>query len=312
MLPLTGGLYLGWALGANDASNVFGTAVASRIISFRKAAVLCAVAVVVGAMLQGESGIHTLSGLTAQTMTTLVIVSVAAAFSVTLMTILRLPISTSQAIVGAIAGIGLATDSMNWGGLVKVVTCWIATPIGAMIIACVLYKILGAVIHWIPMSMLTRDKILWSGLIVVGTYGSYALGANNVANATGIFSGMLPGVSDFQLATWGGLAIAVGVITYSKRVMMAVGSGIMRMDAFTAFVAVSAMATTVHVFAVIGVPVSTSQAIVGAIIGIGLIRGVHGIKFRVLRNIAAGWFLTPAISLILTAAGYAIFCRVSG
>jgi PiT family inorganic phosphate transporter len=311
-LPLTGGLYLGWALGANGGANVFGTAVASRIISFRKASILCAMAIVLGAMLEGEGGIKTLSGLTDQSKATLLIISIAAAFTVTLMMFLRLPISTSQAVVGAIAGIGLATHDMNWAGLIKVVTCWVATPIGAMVIACVVYKVFGAFIQRVPMSMLTRDKVLWSGLIVVGVYGSYSLGANNVANATGIFSGQIEiGLSDGQLATWGGVAIALGVLTYGKRMMMTVGSGIMPMDAFTAFVAVSAMAVTVHIFAIIGVPVSTSQAIVGAIIGVGLMRGIHSIKFRMLRNIALGWFLTPAISLILTAAGYAVFCHVN-
>jgi len=71
---------------------------------------------------------------------------------------------------------------------------------------------------------------------------------------------------------------------------------------------VFSMATTVHVFAVIGVPVSTSQAIVGSIIGIGLMRGVHAIHFPILRNMFAAWLLTPAVSLVLAAAGYAIFC----
>jgi len=308
-LPLTGGLYLGWALGANDASNVFGTAVASRIITFRNACILSAIAIVAGAVLQGEAGIKTLSGLTEQTHSTLLVVTISAAITITLLTFMKLPISTSQAIVGAITGIGLALDDMRWGGLIKVVICWIATPIGAMLISIVLYKIFDFILRRVPMSMLTRDKLLWGGLIIVGVYGSYALGANNVANATGVFSGQLPGVSDQWLATLGGLAIASGVLTYSKRVMMAVGKGVMRPDAFTAFVAVSSMAVTVHIFAMIGVPVSTSQGIIGAIIGIGLFRGVHVLKFRVLRNIAFGWLMTPAISLVLAAAGFAIFCR---
>lgn len=308
MFPLTGGLYLGWALGANDAANVFGTAVASRIITFRKAAILCSIFVIIGAVLQGEGGIHTLSGLSTQTHMSLLVVSVAAAVTVTLMTFMRLPISTSQAIIGAIAGVGLATNSMQWNGLVKVVTCWVATPVGALLIAAVLYKLLGAFIKYIPMSILTRDKILWSGLLLVGIYGSYALGANNVANATGIFSGQFKGVSDSQLALFGGFSIAAGVLTYSKRVMMAVGSGVMPLDAFTALVTVSSMAVTVHIFAVIGVPVSTSQAIIGSIMGIGLIRGIQSIKFKTLRNIGFGWFLTPLIALILSSSGYAIFC----
>ena len=307
MFPLAGGFYLGWALGANDAANVFGTAVASRIISFRTASILCALAVIAGAVLQGGGGIHTLSGLTDQTSATLVIVSVSAAITVTLMTIFRLPISTSQAIVGAIAGVGLATQTMRWDGMIKVLICWLTTPIGALILSLIIHWLLNFFFKSVKLGILTRDKILWSGLVIVGTYGSYALGANNVANATGIFSGQIAGISDLHLALFGGIAIGVGVLTYSRRVMMAVGSEIMKLNAFTSFIAVASMAITVHIFAMIGVPVSTSQAIVGAIVGIGLIHGVHNIRFKMLRDIGVGWLLTPVIALILAAAGYAIF-----
>jgi PiT family inorganic phosphate transporter len=309
MLPVLGGCYLGWTLGANDAANVFGTAVASRVVSFRKACLLCALAVILGAALQGHHGIDTISGLfESQGTDVLLVITLAAAVTVTLMTLFRLPISTSQALVGAIVGIGLATDSVHWAGLIKVVVCWIATPIGAMIVSCIVYKLLGGIIEHVPMSMLTRDKILWGGLLIVGTYGSYALGANNVANVTGVFSNRIQGLSDFHLALIGGVAIAGGVLTFSRRVMMTVGSGVMRLDAFTALVAVASMAVTVHAFAVIGVPVSSSQGIIGAIMGIGLIRGTHVIRFRSVARIGCGWLLTPAISLILSAAGYAIFC----
>lgn len=314
LTPLAGGIFLGWALGANDAANVFGTAVASRIITFRKASIICGAAVLIGAVMQGQAGIHTLSGLTTQTRTTLFIISTSAAITVTFMTSLRLPISTSQAVVGAIAGVGLATNDMQWPILVKVVICWIGTPIGAMIIACVVFKLLGEFIRRNRMSLLTRDKILWGGLLVTGIYGSYALGANNVANVTGIFSGQFPdlNITDQHLALIGGIAIAFGVITYSKRMMFAVGSGIMPLDAFTALVAVTAMSITVHVFAMLGVPVSTSQGIVGAIIGIGVMQGVYTIRYKTLRNIGVGWLLTPVLALILSAAGSAIFTGVKG
>ena len=99
----------------------------------------------------------------------------------------------------------------------------------------------------------------------------------------------------------------MGVLTYSRRVMLAVGSGIMKLDAFTALVAVTSMAVTTHIFALIGVPVSTSQGIVGAIIGIGMIHGVQNLRLRVLRDIAVGWLLTPLIAFVLAAAGYAVF-----
>ncbi len=297
--PLAGGIFLGWSLGANDASNVFGAAVAARIISFRRAAILCSMSIIAGAVLQGSGGLDTLSSLSEQNLTTMFITSLSAAFTVSIMTIMRLPVSASQAVVGAIVGVGLATGNVQWPILQKVVICWLATPFGAMLIACVLYYILGFIITKTPMSILTRDKLLWSGLLVCGVYGSYALGANNVANATGVFSGQLENVTDQSLKLIGGVAIALGVVTYSKRVMMTVGAGIMPLDAFTALVAVAGMSVSVHIFAVIGVPVSTSQAIIGAIIGIGLIRGVETIHFNTLAKIGVGWVLTPVLALII-------------
>jgi PiT family inorganic phosphate transporter len=305
--PLFGGLFLGWTLGANDAANVFGTAVATRIIKFRSAALLCGAMALAGAVLQGSAGIHTLSSVTPQSLATAVIVSTSAALTGFGMTYLAIPVSMSQAVVGAILGIGLATRNTDYQPLVKVVLCWIGTPIGAMFLSILTYKTLSFFFRKVPMSMLTRDRLLWSGLVAAGMYGSYALGANNVANTVGMFSGLVPGFSDHLLTLVGGVAIALGVITYSKRVMLNVGSGLMRMDAFTALVAVVSMSLTVHLFALIGAPVSTSQGIVGAIIGIGLLRGAHVLHFRVLREIATGWILTPGISLILAAAGYAIF-----
>jgi PiT family inorganic phosphate transporter len=307
LTPLGGGIFLGWTLGSNDASNVFGTAVATRIISYKKACWLCGLTLILGAVLQGSEGIKTVSSLTGQTIATAVIVTVSAGITGSIMTYLRIPISISQAVVGAVLGIGLATGNANYGGLLKIVLCWIGTPIGSLLIACVVYKVLGWVIRFLPMSMLTRDKLLWNGLLIVGTYGSYALGANNVTNSTGVYSGLIEGVSDIHLAAIGGIAIAAGVITYSKRVMLAVGSGIMPLDAFSALTAVAAMSITVHIFAIIGVPVSTSQGIVGAIIGIGLMRGATAINATVLKQISLGWLITPVLSLILAAAGYAIF-----
>ncbi len=60
MFHLLGGIYLGWSLGANDAANVFGTAVTSKMINFLTAALICAGFVVLGATLEGQAGIETI------------------------------------------------------------------------------------------------------------------------------------------------------------------------------------------------------------------------------------------------------------
>ncbi|MHC4063075.1 MAG: inorganic phosphate transporter [Planctomycetota bacterium] len=293
MLGLAGGVFLGWSLGANDAANVFGTAVASRVIRFSTAAALAGLAIILGAIVEGGRGIETLGGLATANAAAAGLITACAAGTVTVMTLLRLPVSTSQAVIGAIVGLGMVSGQPDFSGLPKVLTCWVVTPIGATLLACVSYTLLGTVLNRLRISMLTRDRILWGGLIVVGAYGAYALGANNVANVTGVFygAGLFSGTR--ELAFIGGLSMALGTITCGRRVMMTVGADLLRVDAYAALVAIFAEAVTVHIFAVIGVPVSTSQALVGGVIGVGIMRGARGIDRAVLKNIVLAWILTP-------------------
>jgi PiT family inorganic phosphate transporter len=85
MLSLLSGIFLGWSLGANDASNVFGSAVSSRMLKFWTAAILASIFVLLGAILEGRAGIETLKGLTQLTLKMAIVSSVAAAVTVTLM-----------------------------------------------------------------------------------------------------------------------------------------------------------------------------------------------------------------------------------
>ena len=294
---------MGWALGANDAANVFGTAVASRIVRYRTAVILAAVFIVIGAVIQGTGGIRTLSALTEQDNISAFIVTLAAAGTVIAMTRLRLPVSTSQAMVGAIIGMGLTRgiEGVQWQGLVKVVICWVGTPVGAALIAFLLYPVLAWVLDRLRMTFLIRSALLKAGLILFGCYGAYAMGGNSAANVAGVFYGAgFFGEHIRVLALIGGVSIALGVLTYSKGVMMTVGRGLVPLDAFSALVAVAAQAMTVHIYAFIGVPVSTSQAIVGGVLGIGLLKGVRTVNSRVLLRIMSGWLATPLIAGVIT------------
>jgi inorganic phosphate transporter, PiT family len=320
-----GGAFLGWSLGANDSANVFGTAVSSKMVSYRLAVVLTAIFVIIGAVCQGRAGIETYSKkLTVQKSVSTssqspvqvkkekdslvqkaALISFAAAITVTLMTMLKIPVSTSQAAVGAIVGIGLIRNDANFSQLGKVIACWIGTPIGGALFTIIFYNLFSWIIRkWKP-SIFVYDPMMSLLLIVTGCYGAYALGANNVANVSGVFVGedML---TVGEAAIYGSIAIAIGALTYSKPVMSTVGKGIVKLDSFTAFICVLSHAVTVHIFAIIGVPVSTSQAIVGAIIGIGLIKGAHTVNYRNLGKVSAGWLATPFIAGIISSLGYYI------
>jgi len=309
MFSLLGGIFLGWSLGANDAANVFGSAVASRMVKFRTAAILAAVFVLLGALLEGRAGMDTLTDLTQMTLKKAVVASVSAAVTVTVMTFLGLPVSTSQAVVGAILGIGFVNRQLNLGELSKVFLCWVGTPIGGMLMAVLIYKILAAFYNRLYIDLFNTDIFLRASLILAGSYASYALGANNVANVTAVFVGAGK-LSVSAAALLGGLSIALGILTFSRGVMETVGRKLIRLDPFSALIVVLAEAVTVHFYTIVGVPVSTSQAIVGAVLGIGIVKGINTLSHRTLVNVFIGWFFTPVVAcFIAIALNFVVYLR---
>jgi len=325
---LTSGLFLGWSLGANDAANVFGTAVGSRMIKFITAAICCSVFVVIGSVISGTGASHTLGKLgSVNAIAGAFIVAFAAATSVYLMTKAGYPVSTSQAVVGAIIGWNLFSGSLtDFNALVKIVMTWVACPILAAIFSIIFYKIFAFFITRAKIHMFTLDKFTRYGLVLAGIFGSYSLGANNIANVMGVFVPVSP-FSDIsfygifkltsaqQLFFIGGVAIAVGVFTYSKRVMMTVGEGIMELSPVAALIVVWSHSIVLFLFASQGlegfltrhglpaiplVPVSSSQAIVGSIIGLGILKGGRGLRWRTLGGISGGWVATPVIAALIS------------
>ena len=305
MLSLLGGVFLGWSLGANDAANAFGSAVSSKMLRFWTAAALAAIFVLLGAVLEGRAGIDTLQGLTHLTLKKATVASVAAALTVTVMTLFGLPVSTSQAVVGAILGIGFLNQQLDLTGLSKVVACWIGTPVGGLIIAIIVYKLLSAVFNRMNIDLFRTDILIRFLLIMAGSYAAYALGANNVANVTAVFVGAGQ-ISVFAATLIGGLSIALGILTFSRPVMETIGKKLVRLDPFSALVVVLAEAITVHFFTFVGVPVSTSQAVIGAVLGVGIVKGANTVRRRTLTNILFGWFLTPAVACFIAIVLYVV------
>lgn len=299
-------IFLGWALGSNHSGNTFGTAVASKALRYRNAIVLSAVFIILGAVIGGKNGLLTLSNLVNQNINTAFISTLSAAITVTIMTVLKKPISTSQAIVGAILGIGVSTfEEINFLDLSKIIIVWIGTPIGAIIISFILYYSLKKILDSLRINIFTRDYIIKIGLIISGCYASYALGANNAANVTGVYAniGILSLTAALLIA---GFSIALGVLTYSKDVMISVGGNLVELDTFSALISVLSHAIILDVFSRIGVPTSSSQAIIGAIIGIGLLKGIQVINIKTIISILISWIISPIIAFTFSF----IFCKI--
>ena len=326
LLFLSSGLFLGWALGANDAANVFGTAVGTRMVSWRNAAIICSIFVILGAVISGAGTSQTLGKLGAITaLPGAFMTALSAGFSVFVMTKSGLPVSTSQAIVGAIIGWNFfsnqATDTST---LAKILSTWIICPLLAAVIAIVILKISKYFGRKMNLSLIRLDAYKRIALIFAGALGAYSLGANNIANVIGVFIPVQPlaelklGSFSFsstqQLFLLGGLAIALGVCTYSKKVMLTVGSDLGQLSSTSALVAVISHSIVLFLFASQGleallsryglptiplVPVSSSQAVVGAIVGISILQGITAVKWNVLGKIIAGWIVTPIFAGIV-------------
>jgi PiT family inorganic phosphate transporter len=297
---------MGWALGTNDAANIFGLAVSTRVLRFWTAAILASLFVVLGAMVGGQGGFETYGKLSAQSLNTAFLVSMAAALTVTTMTALGLPVSTSQAVVGAIVGIGSIYAEVNWDMLIKVLAAWVFTPIGGAFFAYCLYFLLGRFVERWLKGYVFYDRALKVGFLLVGAYGAYSLGANNVANVTGVYvrSGLL---NPRMGALVGSLAISLGILTYSKKVIHTIGHDLVPLDPFSGFVALLGEAVTLNLFAVIGVPVSASQAIVGSVLGIGLFKGVKTVEKKNMIHILLAWILTPTVSGLVAAGAWLLW-----
>jgi len=306
-LILLMGVAVGWSIGANDAANSLGTAVGSRVLTLKQAIVLIVVFGFLGAYLQGAyvtktigKGIVPLDQIEKHiSMYVALVAAFAACVWVVLATYWKMPISTSHSIVGAVAGAGLAIGApVKWKMLLDIFICWIFTPIGAAILGYIFFRILQNIFYrFMPRRFI--KTIVFFLVIASGCYVAYTWGANDVANAVGVISGV--GVLTPKMSViFGGLAIVLGIMTWGYKVIETIGSEITRLLPIMALSAQLASAVNVHLYTIFGIPVSTSHSIVGAICGVGLVRGIRVLNFRIMKDMLLCWMATPFISGLIS------------
>jgi PiT family inorganic phosphate transporter len=295
-------ILIGWSLGSNNFASVF-PGVAQKVVNYKVAIIVGAIFVVLGAWLGGAAGMHTLSSITNQSLMSASVLIISAAIVVIFMSKFGIPASVSQAVLGGILGIGIYNHDVNFAPLLKVLVIWAINPIVAIFVAMLLEFILGYFFKKIK-SISLRSKVIKIGAIVIGGYGAYALGANNVANVTGAVATPIFHDNYSLAGLVGGLAIALGVLTYSRKVMRTVGRDIAVLSSFGSVIAVLAMSINVWIFSLLGAPVSASQAIVGAVIGVGFLKGVSLINKKTILKIVTGWVATPLVAGLITFVAY--------
>lgn len=324
---LSSGLFLGWSLGANDAANIFGTAVGSKMVRFSTMAVIASVFVTLGAVFGGSGTSDTLGALgSVNALAGSFMVALSAALSVYLMLRTGVTVSTSQAIVGAIIGWNMYADKeTNYETLTQIVMSWTTCPLISGIVAAILYFAFKRTLKYSKIHLLMRDQLTRIGLVVTAAVGAYALGSNNIANVVGVFvescpfkplkmGNILTLRPEQVLFMLGAMAICAGIMTYSKKVIARLGNSLMKMAPLEALIVVLAQAIVLLLFSSVAlynwlqahslptlplVPISSTQAVIGAILGIGLMKGGRGINWNIILKVVVGWGMAPLMAMLI-------------
>jgi PiT family inorganic phosphate transporter len=319
LIVLLAGFFVAWNIGANDTSNCVGAGIGARIISYRRAIMIVVLFFLLGATLEGWKNMKTVGeGIVVAApggespLSVVPLATVAALFSagvwVLACTIIGLPISTSHSMIGAVIGAGLLITirmpglgaSLEYGKLGAIFMSWFLNPAAALFFAYLTYKIIGPLLRKIK-NIILLNQILTVLVIVASAYGAYAIGANDVGTSTGIIYAYSKGTTDsLTIALFGAIALSVGSIMFSRRVIKTVGSNITTLDATTAFSAQFGAAFTIWLFVQFALPVSTSHAIVGAVAGVGLVKGASSVSKKKVGHIAIAWVLTPVLACLLS------------
>lgn len=300
LAAIVSAIFMGINIGGNNAAASMGAAYGARVRTKREAVLLIAVFSLLGAVVSGEDVIKTLgegliSGNTI-TLTGAIITVSAAAFCLFVGNIMKVPVSSSQSMVGAIVGIGIFYGLLDTHLLLSIMGWWIVTPILAFVLA----YLSGKYIHPGVTARLAKHESeaqirsnIARFLTVSGCYVAFSAGANNAANAVGPLVGT--GFIDPATGTvMGGLTLGLGALLIGGRILQTVGTEITEICAIRAVFIEVIAAMIVHGASVAGIPVALGQIVPAAIIGIGCANeGFMTIRNKTVKTIAVMWIISP-------------------
>jgi len=299
--------------GFNDSANSVATVIGTRVLKPLHAVALSAAANFIGPFVFGVAVATTIAkGIVSPDEITvyMIIGGLAGAISwSSLCTYFGLPISNSHSLIGGIMGagiIGLGFEQLVYGGLTKVFAGIIIAPIGGIIFGMVLVGIIIAVFAKRKPAVVNRTFGRLS--IISSAWLALTHGANDGQKTMGIivlilFSADL--ISEIHMPLWvifaAASAMGLGTFFGGYKVIKTLGLKITRLKPYQGFAAQTGGGVMLAIFALLGIPASTTHAITGSVMGAGAARRIRAVRWRVSRQIIFSWVIT-----IPGAAGLAI------
>ena len=284
-----------WSIGAHYTGAVMGMPHALRAIGAWQALLLMAPLAFLGATFASHAVEQRVgSGLTDRRLSVsqeVVVVGVAFALT-TAFNRLRAPTSTIQILVFAVVGVTLAAGpGVRWSTIGHLAIVWVSAPVAAFLLGAFLTK---------GLDRIALGERTGAALVAVGAVAAFAMGANDVSNASGALVGT--GVfGPLAAGAVGGAGIALGVLTWGKPLLRRVAFELVDVDRPMATAAQLVQAAVVLAAVAFGFFTSMNQALVGAMAGAGIARGREVVHLETLLSIPIAWVLGPAGAL---AAGY--------
>ena len=284
-------LAFAWSIGAHYTGAVMGMPHALKAIGAWQALILMAPLAFLGATFASHAVEKRVgSGLTGGPLSVEAeVVVIGVAFAVTtFFNRFKMPTSTIQILVFSVVGVTLATrGAVRWGAIGRLAIVWAAAPLAAIGLGFVFTLVLDR---------LHLGARTGAALVAVGAVAAFAMGANDVSNA----SGALVGTGTFSplaAGAVGGAGIAVGVLTWGKPLLRRVAFEIVEVDRAMATAAQLVQAAVVLAAVAFGFFTSMNQALVGAMAGAGFARGRETVHLATLLSILQGWVLGPVGAL---------------
>jgi PiT family inorganic phosphate transporter len=186
-----------------------------------------------------------------------------------------------------------------------------AGPLSQIIGICLAISIASGIVGYFLIGLIKvtdAEGIFRKMQIMTSCYVAFSHGANDVANAIGPMAAIYSIVSTGELSmkvpvppsllVLGGIGITIGIMTWGYKVIRTVGEKITKINNTRGFSIDFGVATSVLLASKLGMPVSTTHAVIGAVVGVGLARGLEAVDFRILKKIVISWAVTiPAAAL---------------
>ena len=299
--------------GFNDSANSVATVIGTRVLRPIHAVALSAAANFIGPFVFGVAVATTIAkGIVSPDEITvyMIIGGLAGAIACSsLCTYFGLPISNSHSLIGGIMGagiIGLGFETLVYGGLTKVFAGIIIAPIGGIVFGMALVGIIIAVFAKRRPAVVNRTFGRLS--IISSAWLALTHGANDGQKTMGIivlilFSAGI--ISEIHMPLWvivaAASAMGLGTFFGGYKVIKTLGLKITRLKPYQGFAAQTGGGMMLAIFAVLGIPASTTHAITGSVMGAGAARRIRAVRWKVSRQIIFSWVIT-----IPGAAGLAI------